>query len=283
MTLPVASRRVISREAVGPFLTDAQRALLQYQGYAFQKPFRDGVCFVGEETVDGEAHLRACYTAGDETRTVLWGDSHGAHLYPGLRALEPGLVQLNASGCPPFRELEVEDRPRCRGYNRTIGEMVAARRPTRVILAANWWRYQSAHIEVVTQLDLELTRLARDGVSRVVVIGQLPLWERSLPLLLFAATPRDRAFPRRLAIGRVQGVIALDREMRAHAERAGATYVSLIDGLCTSEGCATYADGADLPLQWDSDHLSAEGSAWIAEQVIRPAVVSAWPTFAARM
>jgi hypothetical protein len=242
---------------------------LEFQGYSFQESFRGDVCFVGQD-YDGNARLRACYPEGDARPTVLWGDSHAAHLYPGLHAIDPGLVQLTAAGCPPFQDLVVEGRPRCVEYNRTIAEMIGARRPSRVILAANWWRYQSSDIDVMAQLDLAIERLARDGVRRVVVVGPLPLWERSLPLLLYGATGRNEPFPRRLSTGRVRGTRALDREMRTHAEGAGATYVSLIDRLCTSEGCVTYADGAELPLQWDTNHLSAETSAWIAEQVILP-------------
>ncbi len=55
-----------------------------------------------------------------------------------------------------------------------------------------------------------------------------------------------------------------DREFRALV--APENYVSLVDLLCPQRRCIVYA-GKDIPLQFDTSHLTTEGSILVAQKL----------------
>ncbi|CAF3887448.1 unnamed protein product, partial [Adineta steineri] len=56
----------------------------------------------------------------NSTSVILWGDSHAAHLYPGIVADKPNvrLTQLTAGGCPPICGMNTRENGLC---SRLIG------------------------------------------------------------------------------------------------------------------------------------------------------------------
>src|SRR6185312_14650743 len=66
--------------------------------------YRQGTCFVGAEEpfVADDCIDKA---NSDEPLIFLWGDSHAAHLYPGLRSLQKRhqfrIAQFTVSACAP--------------------------------------------------------------------------------------------------------------------------------------------------------------------------------------
>jgi hypothetical protein len=62
--------------------------------------------------------------------------------------------------------------------------------------------------------------------------------------------------------------------MRAATLQAGAPYISLRDAMCKGERCRTTVPDwpDDVLMQFDENHLSVDGSEWVAERIIGPAL-----------
>lgn len=254
-----------------PRLADV-RALEVFQARYFNelyKPlYREGSCFMTpEKSHDGFAP--EC--AGARTRIVLWGDSHAAHLWPGLKAAaEPGTAaQWTASGCPPLLNEEFAKRPHCRAINDWVLHKVMEMRPQVIVLAGAWVKHDEATIR--RGLAETLSRLGADPAwrPRIVLVGSVPAWRKPLPKLLASdflggdERPRSRndldpdmarrdALIKELAAGRAE-------------------FFSPIGVACNDEGCLRYLekDGARLPFAFDYGHLIEESSVMIVAELFR--------------
>ncbi len=254
-----------------PRLADV-RALEVFQARYFNelyKPlYREGSCFMTpEKSHDGFAP--EC--AGERTRIVLWGDSHAAHLWPGLKAAaEPGTAaQWTASGCPPFLNEEFAKRPHCRAINDWVLHKVMERRPQVIVLAGAWVKHDEATIR--RGLAETLSRLGADPSwrPRIVLVGSVPAWRKPLPKLLASdflggdERPRSRN--------------DLDPDMARRdaliREIAGgrAEFFSPIGVACNDSGCLRYLekDGARLPFAFDYGHLIEESSVMVMAALFR--------------
>jgi peptidoglycan/LPS O-acetylase OafA/YrhL len=255
------SVRVWSRELPPRFPASVQ-ALVDFQ-YDYATAYRERVCYLmadqpgtafGTDCVDERAGPTA-------PLLVLWGDSHAAHLYPGLRRLQRDvrfrLAQFTAGACPPLRSLDVPLHPSCREINERVLDHIATLRPQVVLLAARWDVYRQS------TLDDTVAALRRVSRARIVLLGQLPNWPERVPRVLFneARQRRFSVVPDRLPYfdGNYDRA---DRGLREHAERLGVEFVSGYGTLCNAEGCLVKMGGAAGGLTtWDDHHLTSEGSA----------------------
>jgi len=254
-----------------PRLADV-RALEVFQARYFNelyKPlYREGSCFM---TPDKSHDGFAPECAGERTRIVLWGDSHAAHLWPGLKAAaEPGTAaQWTASGCPPLLNEEFAKRPHCRTINDWVLRKVMEARPQVLILAGAWVKHDEATIR--RGLTETLARLRADPAwrPRIVLVGSVPAWRKPLPRLLasdFLGGDERQRSPN-----------DLDRDMSRRdalvRQLAGAQaeFFSPISVACNDEGCLRYIekDGARLPLAFDYGHLIEESSVMVVAALFR--------------
>ena len=254
-----------------PRLADV-RALETLQGRYFgelYKPlYREGSCFlVPDKSFDSFAP--EC--AGERTRIVLWGDSHAAHLWPGLKAAAaPGTAaQWTASGCPPLIGETFAKRPHCGPINDWILRKVMETRPQVLILAGAWIKHDEATIR--RGLEQTLSRLAAlpSWKPHIVLVGSVPAWRRPLPRLLASDflggderarsgkdldpdMARRDALIRQLATGRAE-------------------FFSPIAAACDDSGCLRYIekDGARLPFAFDYGHMIEESSVMVVAALFR--------------
>ena len=224
-----------------------------------------------------DAHLGTCWltaTAGADgfDRTCLptvgglfvWGDSHAARLRPGIERMLGARSVIGSATrdvCPPSLR---GDGP-CEAGNRRVLERLATSPPATVVLFAHWSAYAP---EIIDDLPALAARAHASGVRRVIVIGPAPKWPGKLPTLVYAAWRRgtiDQPFPRRLATELDEGARALDHRMAGLAWSTGVEYVSLVDLLCTREGCLTYVpDSATDLMSYDYGHLTTAGATVVA-------------------
>ena len=181
---------------------------------------------------------------------MLWGDSHAAHLYPGLEEAAKGrftLTQLTSSGCPPLLDTDSKERPKCRAINDGVFARIVRERPHEVILSAYWPAYPWQ------KLPLTIDRLLAAGIDRVVVVGPAPLWPSGLPGILYAHAKADvpaHRIPRRLPIATIENQKAFDEQFAKAVARPGVSYVSVLSILCNESGCLTHTrDDASSIMQ----------------------------------
>ena len=207
---------------------------------------------------------------------LLWGDSHAAHLYPGLASLQTtvdfDIAQWTAAGCPPTVTALVGEYKTCAGRRATAIKKLAVLKPEVVLLGGAWERYQELGRppdEILGLVADTIHYLQSRGIKRIVVFGPGPLWNVSLPVDLFRymVGARSDQVPERL--GRVADMIwQLDAAMTAQAAAADVRYVSVLNDLCDKSGCLTVGDRTLLRpdlLFRDRDHLTVSGSRLLIE------------------
>jgi hypothetical protein len=119
-------------------------------GPASLKAYREDTCFVNAVTKPGRFADECLDPPGlaKEPLLILWGDSHAAHLYPGLHALQKTrqfrLAQYTSVACPPYLGLDIPNVPFSRETNRKILQDITQLQPDWVILSAAWAAHSSA-------------------------------------------------------------------------------------------------------------------------------------------
>ena len=254
-----------------PLLADV-RALetlqARYFGELYKPLYREGSCFLVPEK-SHDSFAPEC--AGERPRIVLWGDSHAAHLWPGLKAATlPGeAAQWTASGCPPLIGEAFAKRPHCGAINEWVLRKVLETRPQVLILAGAWIKHDEATIR--RGLAETLARLGADPAwrPRIVLVGSVPAWRKPLPKLLasdfLGGDERQRS--RNDLDPDMARRDALIKELAA----GRAEFFSPIAAACDEAGCLRYIekDGARLPFAFDYGHLIEESSAMVVAALFR--------------
>jgi len=241
-------------------LTPGQQAIMAFaedpENHVAGFPGKD--CFLKPEQY-GNAFGDCTEGPAVPTESVLlWGDSHAAHLYSAVHVHLAGdsqLTTLTAGACPPLLDY---GRPSCRAVNETILARIARQRPDRVILAAVWgnydWQLLGRTLEALKQL----------GIRRIEVVGPMPQWLPSLPIVLIRNGATMAETPLRAIRGTDPRVARIDGEMKVFVEQRGARYLSPYSILCNADGCLTrIGERPESMLQWDASHLTLAGSDYV--------------------
>lgn len=236
--------------------------------FDYRTAYRESRCFL-QPWQGLRAFKRDCVDSGNGRLLLLWGDSHAAHLYPGLRkaARERGfrIAQLTASACPPLLDHRAANRPKCHAINAGVLARARELRPDSVVLSARWEEYRD-----LGDLTRTVTELRRVGVEQIVVVGPSPSWEQGLLQTLYNEVKRQNLarFPVRIKHELSSERDRADRELRLLARRLGVTYVAPLDVLCNHDGClARVADAVDQLAFWDPSHFTTVGSTYFVDAV----------------
>ena len=142
--------------------------------------------------------------AGDaRPAVVLWGDSHAAHLYPGIRAAQQEtpdsfrLLQYTASGCPPLIGYSLALRPHCKDINEHVLARIAQLKPHTIVLAAYWARYDG--IEGWDTFDLALLTKTIVADLNIAMYGR----HAEAPLPIVAAYSPSHCFHAAIEAARI--------------------------------------------------------------------------------
>jgi peptidoglycan/LPS O-acetylase OafA/YrhL len=218
-------------------------------------------------------------------RILLWGDSHAAHLYPGLLSLQKkhdfDLIQWTGAGCPPARTHWLAELWDCEERRAWELRQLDRLRPDTALLSARWDMYLSKGVSqeqiLASTLD-DIQWLQHLGVRNIVLFGPGPTWNSTLAgdLVRYMRIRHAEQIPERL--GSVPDTVwRLDAAMAAQSLAMRVQYVSVLHLFCDQEGCLTVGDqNSSQPdlLFWDSDHLTASGSRFlvdaVADQILAP-------------
>ena len=236
--------------------------------FEYKKAYRGGSCFLWSKQ-DATLFNDDCIGNG---RVLLWGDSHAAHLYPGLSRSTPGLAQFTKAGCPPLLSaLPSSASLHCPDVNAHVLALIRQRPPDRVILAGAWASFDFRSISGTLQALRDAT------VNQIDLVGPFPEWKNGLPRTLMTYLRRNDAgqVPQRLTVGWDRAALKLDDEMRAFAAASGVRYISPMDILCDDAGCLTRVrDDAASIVAWDQSHLTGAGSVYVASRFTDPPVAN---------
>ena len=253
----------------------------------YEHAYRDGTCFLGVH--EGFAAVASqCIDPPDGVSRliVLWGDSHAASLYPGLRAQQRRggyrLAQFTASACLPVIGLASERRPNCQAFNDFVVGELKSLSPDAVIIEAHWALYNAANgwpnFDAASLRETVRT-LQRLGIRQVVVMGSLPTWKIYQPRVAFEIWRQGHVLEDRSREYLDPEPFAADSLARAAVAGTGATFVSPLALLCNGGGCLISTEPhAAVPVAWDNDHLSVAGSELVAGRALESLVASSGPS-----
>ena len=209
-------------------------------------------------------------------RILLWGDSHAAHLYPGLASMQTtrafDIVQWTAAACPPTVEPFRNETPSCQRRRVTAWGELGRLKPDAVVLGGGWGRYMESgesQDEILEMLSRTVRRLKNQGIERIIIFGPGPLFQTTLPNDLFRFMAKKRLDEIPVRFGNVSDALwHLDAAIAALADSEGVQYESILHFFCDTSGCLTVGDRTlqrpDL-LYRDRDHLTVSGSRILIE------------------
>jgi peptidoglycan/LPS O-acetylase OafA/YrhL len=216
---------------------------------------------------------------------MLWGDSHAAQLYSGLREIQRdagfSLAQFTAGACPPAPGIKVPGHRACPEINDFVVAKIKELRPAAVIMAASWWAYPNTQYEALSNT---ISELKKAGIERIWIVGPVPVWNPSLPgrLIEFYKTSSPARVPYRMQ--GAQTFTDIDQILREIATTLHVGFVSAIDAFCNPEGCVTRTgEGPEGLVVWDAAHLTKAGSRLLADRIrisVSASLVARSPTHA---
>ncbi len=222
-----------------------------FYDYADRRDYREGTCFITSRYGDARYFDRpTCLRlATDRPNVLLMGDSHGAHIWYGLKTVLPdaNVLQATASGCKPL--LATSGKRYCVDLVREVlGSFLPRHHLDVVILSAAW---DDADVD---RLGSTLFYL-RPYVGKVIVLGRIPGHVTPLPTLLARAMLRHDD----QLVADQQSSYPFEVDSKFRAALPASAYISLTDALCPAGRCRVWAEPG-VPLQFDGDHLTSEGS-----------------------
>ncbi len=213
---------------------------------------------------------------------ILLGNSHSASLSLGLRPLldQSGVnfLQVSAAWCEPTSNND-DDRT-CRDINDLVLNRISDLKPDLVILDSHWLvasqpPYFIGGGDYFAHVVEKLNDLERRGAKRLIVVGQMPTWNPSLPQsIALNFVLNNEPIPQRTFLSVAPDSLQMDATMRAINYPPNVTYLSMKDALCDDAGCLTTIGpnlDQDLVL-WDYSHLTQKGSEFVTHSLIEPAL-----------
>ncbi len=222
-------------------------------------------CFLEAGQVSTERRAR-CIEDGSGPLIFVWGDSTAAALYPGLKTAQQHqpfrIAQFTSAACPPIVGI-VGIFAQCAGLNTETFDVIRETKPDIVLLHAMWSEKTD-----LPALRETIASLRHQGIERIIVVGPVPVWKRSLPFMLINAYRFQHYLPDRIDRG-VSGP-AVDERMAQFAKDERVEYLSAWHEFCNSDGCMTRnGPSATNVVVLDQLHLSTEGSRILSGAIVK--------------
>lgn len=249
------------------------QALLHNQP-ALHDGWRRNTCILEQEHPSSE-FADSCVDKNKRPLLFLWGDSHAAALYPGLKHLQDsgayvfGVAQRTGAVCPPILG---DARPWCNEINNDSFRLLKELKPEIVMMYAYWSHGLDGKgglggLYDLTKLDATVAELKKIGVKKIILMGPTPYWKNTLPHNIVETWKKGNPLkkpPLRMSYGVFgldERLPLFDKQMQSIAHRLDVTYISGISFLCNEEGCLTRdsEDGVKV-ASVDYGHLTVDAS-----------------------
>ncbi|MFJ3521374.1 SGNH hydrolase domain-containing protein [Pseudomonas sp. NPDC090203] len=211
-----------------------------------------------------------CLPKNNLKKAMIWGDSHAAQYYLGLKPLFEkhgySLRLISASACPPIENIVVRANPNCTEINAQALPEILNYKPDLLILGANW----GASSETMNLFELTIQKLKKMG-SKLVILGESPLYKRSVPIILAEHIKSG---------GDMYSAADLEQQFVDNSEtvlsgrflgREDITYIPTMKLLCPTAACSLVADDG-APAQFNIAHLTDSGSKTFSK-ILAPAIL----------
>ena len=231
------------------------------------KEWRAHSCFL-EPQSSVSKFVPECVERERRPLLMLWGDSHAAAVYPGLRqlqgSLEFALAQYATAGCPPLLSFSVSGHAHCVANNDFVFSVLQETQPDIVLLYSSW-----TYGDVRPKLREFVEKLRAINISRIVVMGPPPAWMHGLPKAVHDYYwLHHEVLPKRSSFRVYVHVGEQTRQLQEYVLSLGVEYISIWDAICAGNECLTRVGDELLSLfAFDGAHLTIPGSAYLARAI----------------
>lgn len=275
--------RMKDREDFAQYFENAVPSMRYFTDHKLAKNFRLDCDFFdmesyrhGRSTVDPLPSISSsCYTPTSDKTVMLWGDSHVQQLRYGIEHSLPNdvsILQVASSGCYPYvSNPGLVISKMCDASNMFALDVIKKVIPKVVVIA------QFSGIDSKNDMKSVVAQLKAYGVESVIVMGPVPRYESSLYQIVIRKYWLHT--PRRISTNLTQEPFDEDSSLRkkyANGE-GGFEYVSLVDALCSTDGCLSYL-GSDVKkglVSWDYGHFNAATSLFVVRSAVAPLIMKA--------
>ena len=256
-----------------------KRFLQQISTYTYDKvkEQRQHVCFLmGKES--GESHFASeCIHQDRLYKLVLWGDSHGASMYPGFHWLEEtdarvSVSQFTIAGCGGLMPSADQDEF-CRKANQEALDQILKLKPNLVVIYKGW------HNGYYASLQKTISKFRAAGIQ-VAVIGPTPRWTEDLPRIVYRYWKKTGNLPPEFfSQGLDSGTPKINHDLKLLVNQSGEIFYAPYEKLCNENGCMVQIPGVGNPLvTLDEDHITPAAAIYIAkdfnEQILQKLIQS---------
>jgi peptidoglycan/LPS O-acetylase OafA/YrhL len=251
-------------------LSATEQAINEYRNHGGD--WRRDVCFLGLEP-EKISFAPECYASGDQRQAILlWGDSHAAALYSGIRKKTDQVTQLTAAGCPPVLNNDYDGtktNKKCVAANTLISQFIKEKKPGKIFLHAVWDGYTDDRIlEGLAQTLSYINAVSPQ--SKVYVIGPVPQWKPTLPdVALRKHVTLDRETYLKMPL--FSKLQSLEIKVKAISDHNHVLYISPFARMCKNDECLVVAkvDSEFALTAFDYGHLTKEGADILAEYIFK--------------
>ena len=238
-----------------------QQEILAYQGYKIDELYREEQCFLKRDQ-DFSNYAKYCVTISEtEPNYLIWGDSHAASLYFGLKdSLKGNLMQLTSTECNPFSSDYKPRTPNCLSINEGVKDLLMLNPNIEVFIYANWYRY-SKNENFQENVASTIGFLAKNKIS-FKIIGGTPQFEPSLPhLLIRDQNYKSSSIIKNTTVDKIAKVNELLNNLTPDSR-----FIDSQKIFCIQQDCQFQDDRNNLYF-WDYGHLTKEGSLFLASKI----------------
>ncbi|WP_084637629.1 acyltransferase family protein [Paludibacterium yongneupense] len=246
-----------------------------------EQEWRIGRCFLEESSNFSGECIEQTKLKENKPSIFLWGDSHAASLYPGLKTLQHvvdfRIAQFTASGCEPYPTMHIADRPYCNDANHDNMKRVSQLRPALVLLHSRWQEKNA--IDGLSK-TIDAIREA-SPTSKIIVIGSDPVWNDDLPRIVFRLYRNyGTALPVYLKENNAMDIKKAEQTMQHAVETHHAEFISSVNVLCKQAGCISRVDegnGQPMITSMDIGHLTPSAARYLVERIQVPILKALYP------
>jgi peptidoglycan/LPS O-acetylase OafA/YrhL len=192
---------------------------------------------------------------------LILGDSHAAHLWPGLQTSYPAVhfLQATMAGCTPILG-EKSSHAACAEMMQYIFQrFLPSVHLDGIIISARW-----SSDDILPEL-VKTANAARSHADRVIIFGPIVEYDQALPRIIARAITLHKPEAEFASLHRSGSSQKIDRSFSTVLASIPIEYVSVYRALCTYV-CEIWAT-KKAPFLFDKDHLTCEGSIELARKV----------------
>jgi hypothetical protein len=234
--------------------------------------WRRGTCLLLPDQ-DASNFTSACAADGRRPLLLIWGDSYGAALYPGLEHFagekDFGVAEFTASACPPLMGYVHPERRFCNMINNYVMQRIADLRPEAVILDSTW---SYGFNDLRTGLRRTAEALDSLRIKKIILMGPPTNWKGdglAANVLSYYFENRSLVPKRTWYRSNDEWIRTLDSFLQEQARAVGIEYISTRSILCNDQGClARIGPNGSQLTAFDGGHLTVPGSIFVAERAL---------------